>query len=71
MSTQKGLELLKAIGKYMTETEGFDRVLKNVSKSKISANYFFVLTFGRGDVFQLPLHNLTLCGVVNNAYDNF
>jgi hypothetical protein len=31
MSCKKSLELLKAIGKYMTETEGFDRVLRNVS----------------------------------------
>lgn len=32
MSSKKGLELLKSIGKYMTETEGFDKVLKNVRK---------------------------------------
>jgi hypothetical protein len=32
MSSKKGLELLKAIGKYMTETEGFDKVLRNVRK---------------------------------------
>lgn len=32
MSAKKGLELLKAIGQYMTEAEGFDRVLKNVRK---------------------------------------
>lgn len=31
MSSKKGLDLLKAIGKYMTETEGFDKVLRNVS----------------------------------------
>lgn len=32
MSTKKGLELVKAIGKYMTESEGFDSVLKKVSE---------------------------------------
>jgi len=30
MSSKKGFELLKAIGEYMTQAEGFDRVLKNV-----------------------------------------
>jgi hypothetical protein len=34
MSSKKSLELLKTIGKYMTETEGFDRVLRNVSYLK-------------------------------------
>jgi len=31
MSTKKGLEMLKAIGKFMTESEGFDSVLKKIS----------------------------------------
>lgn len=32
MSSKKGLEILKAIGKYMTESDGFDSVLKKVSE---------------------------------------
>jgi hypothetical protein len=37
MSSKKGLDLLKAIGKYMTETEGFDKVLRNVRISIVNS----------------------------------
>lgn len=39
MSAKKGLDLLKAISKYMTEADGFDRVLKNVREFKISGKF--------------------------------
>lgn len=57
MSAKKGLELLKAIGQYMTEAEGFDRVLKNVRKVwRISKFFLILLTFGLVDFIVFPLH---------------
>lgn len=56
MSSKKGLELLKAIGQYMTEAEGFDRVLKSVSKIHFE-NIFSNFTFDLRGIFQFSLHS--------------
>lgn len=40
MSAKKGLELLKTIATYMTETQGFDRVLKHVRNICVLSSMF-------------------------------
>lgn len=56
MSSKKGLELLKTIGKYISETDGFDKVVKNVSKLKI--NIFRTLKLTRRQVTRFSVLSL-------------
>lgn len=60
MAGKNGLEILKTIGKYMKESEGFDSVLKKVSE--ISLHLILLITWQLLFGFRsLALHFLLLC----------